>query len=106
ANESQARGGEDEYDSSFSRKPSGAAKFGAWTGANIDQYMGVDLNEEIKSIAFIKSRIDDQGQIEGHFTKESADGLVLTLRSGALPAGIQYTEERTVGPSLCADSMR
>jgi preprotein translocase subunit SecD len=106
ANAVQARAGADEYEIAFSLKPSGAGKFGAWTGANIDQYMGVDLNNEIRSIAFIKSRIDDQGQIEGHFTKDSADNLVLTLRSGALPAGIQYTEERTVGPSLGADSIR
>lgn len=106
ANAVQARAGADEYEISFSLKPSGAAKFGAWTGANIDQYMGVDLNDEIKSIAFIKSRIDDQGQIEGHFTKQQGDDLALTLRSGALPAGIQYTEERTVGPSLGADSIR
>jgi preprotein translocase subunit SecD len=106
ANAVQARAGADEYEIAFSLKPSGAAKFGAWTGTNIDQYMGVDLNDEIKSIAFIKSRIDDQGQIEGHFTKQQGDDLALTLRSGALPAGIQYTEERTVGPSLGADSIR
>jgi preprotein translocase subunit SecD len=101
-----ARAGGDEYEIAFSLKPSGAAKFGAWTGANIDQYMGVDLNDEVRSIAFIKSQITDQGVIEGRFTKDSADGLVLTLRSGALPAGIQYQEERTVGPSLGADSIR
>ena len=101
-----ARAGGDEYEIAFSLKPSGAAKFGEWTGANIDQYMGVDLNNEIRSIAFIKSQITDQGSIEGRFTKDSADSLVLTLRSGALPAGIQYTEERTVGPSLGADSIR
>ena len=89
ANAVQARAGADEYEIAFSLKPSGAAKFGAWTGANIDQYMGVDLNDEIKSIAFIKSRIDDQGQIEGHFTKQQGDDLALTLRSGALPAGIE-----------------
>jgi preprotein translocase subunit SecD len=106
ANAVQARAGADEYEIAFALKPSGAAKFGAWTGANIDQYMGVDLNDEIKSIAFIKSRIDDQGQIEGHFTKQQGDDLALTLRSGALPAGIQYSEERTVGPSLGADSIR
>jgi len=106
ANAVQARAGADEYEISFALKPTGAAKFGAWTGANIDQYMGVDLNDEIKSIAFIKSRIDDQGQIEGHFTKQQGDDLALTLRSGALPAGIQYSEERTVGPSLGADSIR
>jgi preprotein translocase subunit SecD len=106
ANAVQARAGADEYEIAFALKPTGAAKFGAWTGANIDQYMGVDLNDEIKSIAFIKSRIDDQGQIEGHFTKQQGDDLALTLRSGALPAGIQYSEERTVGPSLGADSIR
>jgi preprotein translocase subunit SecD len=101
-----ARAGGDEYEIAFSLKPSGAARFGEWTGANIDQYMGVDLNDEIRSIAFIKSQITDQGSIEGRFTKDSADSLVLTLRSGALPAGIQYQEERTVGPSLGADSIR
>ncbi len=101
-----SRAGGEEYEIAFSLKPSGATKFGNWTGANIDQYMGVDLNDEVRSIAFIKSQITDQGVIEGRFTKESADTLVLTLRSGALPAGIQYTEERTVGPSLGADSIR
>src|SRR5216684_3560055 len=101
-----ARAGGDEYEIAFSLKPTGATRFGEWTGANIDQYMGVDLNDEVRSIAFIKSQITDQGVIEGRFTKDSADTLVLTLRSGALPAGIQYTEERTVGPSLGADSIR
>lgn len=102
----QSRAGGDEYQIDFSLKPSGAAKFGEWTGANTNEYMGVDLNDEIKSIAFIKSRIDDSGMIEGRFTKQQADDLALTLRSGALPAGIQYQEERTVGPSLGADSIR
>src|SRR6266849_6167439 len=101
-----ARAGGDEYEIAFSLKPTGATRFGEWTGANIDQYMGVDLNDEVRSIACIKWQITDQGVIEGRFTKDSAEGLVLTLRSGALPAGIQYTEERTVGPSLGADSIR
>ena len=90
----------------FQLKPAGAEKFGAWTAANINQYMGVVLNGEIKSIAFIKSQITDSGEISGRFTKASADDLALTLRSGALPAPIQYLEERTVGPSLGADSIR
>ncbi|MEO6391111.1 MAG: protein translocase subunit SecD, partial [Pyrinomonadaceae bacterium] len=81
-------------------------KFGAWTGANLNQYMGVVLNDEVKSIAYIKSQINDSGQIDGKFTKESGDDLALTLRSGALPAPIEYQEERTVGPSLGADSIR
>jgi preprotein translocase subunit SecD len=102
----QGRGGSDDYQISFALKPAGADKFGAWTGANINEYMGVSLNGEIKSIAFIKSQIHDQGEISGKFTKQSADDLALTLRSGALPAPIEYQEERTVGPSLGADSIR
>jgi preprotein translocase subunit SecD len=101
----QGQGGSD-YQIAFSFKPTGAEKFGAWTGANINQYMGVVLNDEVKSIAYIKSQIFDQGEISGRFTKESADDLALTLRSGALPAPIEYQEERTVGPSLGADSIR
>ena len=71
-----------DYQIAFSFKPTGAEKFGAWTGANINQYMGVVLNDEVKSIAFIKSQIFDQGEISGRFTKESAEDLALTLRSG------------------------
>lgn len=97
--------GED-YQISFALKPGGAQKFGGWTAANINQYMGVVLNDEVKSVAFIKSQITDQGQIDGRFTKGSAEDLALTLRSGALPASLVYLEERTVGPSLGADSIR
>ena len=61
--------------------------------------MGV-VQRKVESIAYIKSQIFDQGQITGRFTKESAEDLALTLRSGALPAPIEYLEERTVGPSL------
>lgn len=102
----QSRGGVDDYQISFSLKPGGAVKFGAWTGANINQYMGVLLNDNVESIAYIKSQIFDQGEISGRFTKQSAEDLALTLRSGALPAKIEYMEERTVGPSLGEDSIR
>jgi preprotein translocase subunit SecD len=100
------RAGGDKYQITFSLKKNGADKFGAWTGANINEYMGVVLNNEVKSIAFIKSQIFDQGEITGNFTKEQGDDLALTLRSGALPAPIEYQEERTVGPSLGQDSIR
>lgn len=106
ANAVQAQGGGDSYQISFALKPAGATKFGTWTGAHVNDYMGVVLNNEVKSIAFIKSQISDQGEISGQFTKQSADDLALTLRSGALPAPIEYMEERTVGPSLGADSIR
>ena len=106
ANAVSRTGNEGDYQISFSLKPAGAAKFGDWTSKNIGNYMGVVLNDEVKSAAYIKSRIDDQGEISGQFTKSTADDLALTLRSGALPAKIEYQEERTVGPSLGADSIR
>jgi len=98
-------GGTNDYEINFSLKKTGADKFGAWTGSHINEYMGVVLNDEVQSIAFIKSQITDSGQIEGRFTKQSAEDLALTLRSGALPAPIEYLEERTVGPSLGQDSI-
>ena len=99
-------GRSEDFEINFSLKKGGADKFGAWTGAHINEYMGVVLNGEVKSVAYIKSQIYDQGQITGRFTKTSAEDLALTLRSGALPAPIEYLEERTVGPSLGQDSIR
>jgi preprotein translocase subunit SecD len=99
-------GGDSNYEIDFTLKPSGAEKFGAWTGANVGAYMAVVLNDEVKSAPFIKSQITDRGQITGSFTEQSAKDLALTLRSGALPAPLVYLEERTVGPSLGADSIR
>ncbi len=106
ATANQSRAGADEYEIDFALKDAGSKKFGEWTGANINEYMGVMLDNEVKSIAFIKGQIFDQGQITGRFSKQSADDLALTLRSGALPAPLEYQEERTVGPSLGADSIR
>ncbi len=99
-------GGQGDYQIRFSFKPSGAQKFGEWTGKNINNYMAVVLNDEVKSAAFIKSQIFDSGEISGKFSKGTAEDLALTLKSGALPAQIEYQEERTVGPSLGADSIR
>jgi len=99
-------GNDSDYQISFSFKPGGAQKFGEWTGKNIGNYMAVVLNDEVKSAAYIKSQIFDQGEISGRFSKATGEDLALTLKSGALPAQIEYQEERTVGPSLGADSIR
>ena len=53
----------------------------------------------------IRSQIGDTGLIEGSFTRQEVEDLSTVLRSGALPAGITYLEERTVGPSLGQDSI-
>jgi preprotein translocase subunit SecD len=99
-------GSESDYQIQFNLKPAGAQKFGDWTGKNIGKYLAIVLNNEVKSAPVIKGQIFDTGTIEGSFTKASAEDLALTLQSGALPAKIDYQEERTVGPSLGADSIR
>src|SRR6266404_2634966 len=73
ATANQSRAGADEYEIDFALKDAGSKKFGEWTGANINEYMGVMLDNEVKSIAFIKGQIFDQGQITGRFSKQSAD---------------------------------
>jgi len=54
----------------------------------------------------IQSKISDTGRITGASSQEEAADLSLNLRAGSLPAGVKYEEERTVGPSLGADSIR
>ena len=81
-----------DYQIAFSLGPKGAQKFGTWTGTHLNDYIGVVLNGEVKSIAFIKSQISDQGEISGRFTKQSAEDLALILRSGALPAPVKIIE--------------
>lgn len=98
-------GQDGDYQIHFNLKPAGAQKFGEWTGRSIGKYLAIVLNGEVKSAPVIQGQIFDSGQIQGRFTKSSAEDLALTLRSGALPAQIEYQEERTVGPSLGADSI-
>lgn len=90
----------------FSLKPDGAARFGSWTGANIGRYLAIVLDGRIESAPVIEGRITDDGRISGNFTVQEAQDLALKLRSGALPASLTYLEERTVGPTLGADSIR
>lgn len=89
----QTRSGSEDYQIAFALRAEGADKFGTWTGAHINDYIGVVLNGEVRSIAFIKSQISDSGEISGRFTKQSAEDLALVLRSGALPAPIRIIEE-------------
>jgi preprotein translocase subunit SecD len=94
------------YHVSFSVRPGADERFGTWTEKNIGNYLAVVLNDQIESAPVIKDRISDSGQIEGNFTQQEAEDLGLVLRSGALPAKVTYLEERTVGPSLGADSIK
>jgi preprotein translocase subunit SecD len=90
-------GSNSDYQISFSLKPEGAQKFGDWTSKNIGSYLAIVLNDEVKSAPYIRERISDQGQIDGRFTKTSAEDLALILKSGALNAKLQLVEEKTFG---------
>lgn len=94
------------YRVSFSLKPGADERFGAWTEKNIGNLLAIVINDQIKSAPSIRNRISDSGEITGNFTKQEAEDLSMVLRSGALPAKVVYLEERTVGPSLGADSIR
>jgi len=83
-----------------------ARRFGPFTQQNIGRQMAIVLEHRVYSAPVINGRIDDSGVIEGSFSQGTAHDLALILRAGALPASIKYLEERTVGPSLGADSIR
>ena len=84
----------------------GARKFGRATGENIGKYLAIVLDGRVTSAPRIEGRITDEGTITGTFTSQEVQDLSLTLRSGALPASLSYLEERTIGPTLGADSIR
>jgi len=103
-----ARAGQDEFrkwETDFTLSQDGGKRFGAFTGANINNRLAVVLDNNIVSVATIQSKIDDSGRITGLGSEEEAVDLARYLRSGSLPAGIVYLEERSVGPSLGADSI-
>jgi preprotein translocase subunit SecD len=91
---------------SFTLSQDGARRFGQLTEQNIGKYLAIVLDKRVFSAPRIDGRISDQGQIYGSFTIEEAQSLSLILRSGALPATLDYLQEQTIGPSLGADAIR
>src|SRR5579862_6268985 len=90
----------------FSLTGEGGRRFYAFTSAHVQDSLAVVLDNKVMEVATIQEPIRDEGRITGSFSEQQAKDLALILRSGALPAGIRYLEERTVGPSLGADSIR
>lgn len=106
-----ARRSTDEWNSpavSFMLNPDGGRRFEKFTGENIGRPLSIVLDNRIQEVANIQSRIPaaNGGIINGNFTVEEAEDIALVLRAGALPADIKFLEERTIGPSLGADSIR
>lgn len=91
---------------SFTLNSEGAQKFGKVTGDNIGRSLAIILDGRVQSAPRIDGRITTDGRISGSFTQEEVANLSLILRSGSLPATLSYLQERTIGPSLGADSIR
>jgi preprotein translocase subunit SecD len=90
----------------FNLTNEGGRRFAAFTAAHVGDNLAVVLDNKVQEVAVIKEQIHDTGVINGRFSEQEAKDLAMILRSGALPAGIKYLEERTVGPSLGTDSIR
>ncbi|MCH2096052.1 MAG: protein translocase subunit SecD [Rhodobacteraceae bacterium] len=90
----------------FRFNPSGARKFGDYTAQNIGNPFAIVLDDEVISAPVIQSHIPGgSGIITGNFTVEESTNLAVLLRAGALPAGLEFLEERTIGPELGQDSI-
>lgn len=104
-----ARRSQDEWNNpavSFRLSPEAGRRFYKFTSDNLSRLLSVVLDNKVITAATIEDRISDTGIIRGNFTVEAVEDLTVALRAGALPASIKYLEERTIGPSLGADSIR
>jgi len=90
----------------FNLTREGGNRFYNFTSAHVGDYLAVVLDGRVRSVASIREPIRDSGQISGSMDDQQSKDLAMVLRSGALPAGIKYLQESTVGPSLGADSIR
>jgi preprotein translocase subunit SecD len=91
---------------SFTLSADGGRKFGQVTETNVGRNLAIILDGRVQSAPRIDSRITTDGRITGSFTQQEVANLSLILRSGALPARMDYLEERVIGPTLGADSIR
>ena len=103
---SAAAGELNRWETNFVLTQDAAKKFGAYTEANINQRAAIVVDGIVISAPTIQSKISDTGRITGAANQEEAADLALNLRAGSLPAALTIEEERTVGPSLGADSIR
>ena len=94
------------WETGFVLTQEAARRFQRFTSANIGNRLAIVLDGIVLSAPQIESAISDQGRITGAADQQEAADLALNLRAGSLPAGAKVSEERTVGPSLGADSIR
>jgi preprotein translocase subunit SecD len=101
-----AQGEMNRWETSFVLTQEAAKRFARYTEANIGNRAAIVVDGQVISAPTIQSRISDTGRITGASTQEEAADLALNLRAGSLPASMVILEERTVGPSLGADSIK
>jgi protein-export membrane protein SecD len=91
----------------FELNEEGGQIFADFTGRNIDKFASIVLDKEVISSPVIRSQIPDgQGVIEGDFTPEQAQQLVVQLRYGSLPVPLRVETTRSIGPTLGQDSVQ
>jgi preprotein translocase subunit SecD len=103
---SAAQGELNRWETNFVLTQEAAKRFERYTSTNIGNRAAIVVDGVVISAPTIQSKISDTGRITGASSQEEAADLSLNLRAGSLPAGVKYEEERTVGPSLGADSIR
>jgi SecD/SecF fusion protein len=92
---------------SFRFDTRGAVTFGEITAKNVGKRFAIVLDNQVITAPVVQTPITGgTGQISGSFTPQSANDLAVLLRAGALPASLNIVEERSVGPSLGADSIK
>ena len=92
---------------SMTMNSEGARTWARVTGANVNEPIAIVLDNYVYSYPTVMSRITGgRSQIEGLASREEAQDIVTVLKSGALPAPLEIVEERTVGPSLGAESIQ
>jgi preprotein translocase subunit SecD len=101
-----AQGDLNRWETGFVLTQQAAKRFETYTSSNIGNRAAIVVDGVVISAPTIQSKISDTGRITGANSQEEAADLALNLRAGSLPAGVKYEEERTVGPSLGADSIR
>jgi protein-export membrane protein SecD len=96
-----------QFQISFELTSDGSKTFGDYTSAHVGDILAIVLDGQVLSAPRINSAITGgNGVIEGQFTQEEAESLAVQMRYGALPVPLKVVDNRIIGASLGADSVR
>jgi preprotein translocase subunit SecD len=90
----------------FSFNETGGDKFYELTSKNNGRQLAIVLDNEVISAPQIQSAIRNSGEITGRFTSAEVKKLAYLLKSGSFVAPVTFEEERQIGPSLGAESVK